>query len=244
MNTSYLVDMGNTRWKYLNKDDFKSGIKRYAYQEDPLHGMMEVLDELDLPARLVISSVRSDALNQGLQASLQGQGCTVRWITWQDCKEINTAYEDPATLGIDRYLNMVAAARLYQPPLIIVDAGTAVTIDALDSSGAHLGGSIFPGKRLLMQALNQQTDKINVEDTLSNDTIFARSTRGGVAAGVSSGFEAAINSMIVKMKKQLGKNTTVLLTGGDASELADLTRDLGTQVDHTLLFSGLRFLDS
>ena len=83
-----------------------------------------------------------------------------------------------------------------------------------------------------------------MEDTLSNDTIFARSTRGGVAAGVNSGFEAAISSMVVKMKKQLGKNTTVLLTGGDASELADLTRDLGAQVDHTLLFSGLRFLDN
>ena len=235
--------MGNTRWKYLDKDDFEAGIKRYIYQEASLQGMMEVLDGLDLPAHFVISSVRSDTLNQSLETFLQRQGCTVRWITWRDCKEINTAYEDPATLGIDRYLNMVAALRLYQPPLIIADAGTAVTIDAIDSSGAHLGGSIFPGKRLLMQALNQQTDKINVEDALSNDTIFARSTCAAVAAGVSSGFEAAVNGMIVKMKRQLGKNTTVLLTGGDASELANSTRDHGVQVDHTLLFSGLRFLD-
>jgi len=243
VNTSYFVDMGNTRWKYLNKDDSESGIKQHLYQEDPVTGMIKVLDGLDLPAHFVISSVRSGSLNQGLQAYLQEQGCTVRWITWRDCIEINTAYENPAALGIDRYLNMVAALRLYQPPLIIVDAGTAVTADALDNSGAHLGGCIFPGKRLLMQALNQQTDKIHVEDVRGNDTIFARSTSAGVAAGVSYGLTAAIKSMIENMKKELGKNTTVLFTGGDARWLADAIRDFETKVDLTLLFSGLRFLD-
>ena len=240
--TTLLLDMGNTRWKWMPADADDAAVQQSTYADQPVAGMLAELERNGLPERLIIASVRRDALNQSLQAALEARHCDVRFLDWRDCSRLRTQYESPAQLGIDRYLNMIGALHKYRPPLVVASAGTAVTVDAVDESGTHLGGVIFPGRRLLLEALTARADRINFTQPARAGTVLATSTDAGVLAGTERGLTAAVAAFVTDMRGLLGADIPVILTGGDAPLLEKCLPGGSPQVDSTLLFTGMRIV--
>ncbi len=137
-----------------------------------------------------------------------------------------SAYRKPRTLGVDRWVAMVAARAEFEDALLVVDVGTAVTIDALDADGRHLGGQIIPGLRLLGEALSRDTSDIGAARSKSvridsPKDFFAATTGTAVACGSLSAVCGAIERAELMMAS-LGHVPTTVLTGGDASRILAL----------------------
>jgi type III pantothenate kinase len=136
----------------------------------------------------------------------------------RDWGGVGIQYEDPARLGVDRWLAMLAAYSSVGGACIIVDAGTALTIDVLEESGAHQGGYILPGLALMGASLEQNTAIRLGARALPASLVLGHSTdqavwNGGLAAAV-----ALIEKIALRTSGQ--KAVHLLFSGGDAEVLA------------------------
>jgi len=131
---------------------------------------------------------------------------------------IKVSYDKPETYGIDRALAAYAAFRMFQNSCVVVDAGTAVTVDVIASDGTVTGGYIFPGIDMLTDALSSKTDLPmvslgEVSEGIGNSTIT------GITFGISMGFSAAVNQLIRNAMKIAESDDRVVITGGGAESL-------------------------
>lgn len=123
--------------------------------------------------------------------------------------------------GIDRLINVYGGIKKYGDSLIIIDIGTALTIDVADNMGAFIGGIIFPGIHSLNNALTKDTAKLPIVDLEKPEHIIGTSTEECILSGVYYGYIYAIDGMIEKMKAELPYTVTVIATGGYSSLLKD-----------------------
>ncbi|MCK8517165.1 type III pantothenate kinase [Methylonatrum kenyense] len=130
------------------------------------------------------------------------------------------AYRQPDTLGADRWAALLGAMSQRLAPCSIIDCGTALTLDALDADGHHLGGQIVPGMRLMREALGLHTAGVGHHDASDRTPVFGRSTGEAVAAGVLQACLAAIREFHRHTAERLApERPRLLLTGGDAPVL-------------------------
>src|SRR5262245_9296403 len=129
----------------------------------------------------------------------------------------------PERVGIDRLLNAVAVntRRSAKVPAVIVDAGSAVTVDAVDAAGAFVGGSIFPGLHLMTQALHNYTALLPLVEVRSPTPVMpATDTPSAVVAGVYWAVAGGIQALVHRLEKTWGVPSEVFVGGGDAGLLA------------------------
>jgi type III pantothenate kinase len=136
---------------------------------------------------------------------------------------ITNAYRQPRRLGVDRWVAMIGARAESKSALCVVDAGTALTIDALDGSGQHLGGQIIPGLRLMARALQTETSDIGAPAKSASNTaagmgLFADNTRQAVQTGALTAVCGAIERAVRIMRAE-GLRPKIILTGGDSSRI-------------------------
>jgi type III pantothenate kinase len=153
-------------------------------------------------------------------------------VEWQG---LRNGYERPETLGVDRWCVLVGAAASYSYPFIVCDIGTALTIDLVDHSGAHLGGYIAPGLEMMMHALNSKTAiSMLPHNAGSGGSTIPTNTQMAVREGCMQSLVSLIDSIMRKHAPQ----SLCILTGGGAEELHALL-ETKTTVDKNLLFSGM-----
>jgi type III pantothenate kinase len=143
--------------------------------------------------------------------------------SWQQLP-LRVRIESPECVGIDRLLNAVAASRRVQrgAGAVIVDAGSAITVDWLDESGAFAGGAIFPGLRLMARALHDYTallPLVNVEHSMP--PLPGRSTAAAIEAGVFWAAAGGIQALVARLTAGETATAEVFLTGGDGPLLAE-----------------------
>ncbi len=129
---------------------------------------------------------------------------------------------DPETLtGLDRLLNAAAAFETLKQACIIVDAGTAVTVDFVDGEGTFHGGAIAPGARMQLHALHENTDALpEVEfQPPQRDEAFGRSTSQAMLQGVFYGIRGMVWRLAEQYAQRYGAFPTIIATGGDAQVL-------------------------
>ena len=131
---------------------------------------------------------------------------------------VSNRYREPARLGADRWAALIGARARSTGPLCLVDAGTALTIDALDGDGVFAGGVILPGIALARRALLARAPGIAAADG-DETSCFAHSTADGVAAGTLYGAVGAVERIVTEFGARLGRDMRVLLTGGDGPRL-------------------------
>ena len=151
--------------------------------------------------------------------------------------------DEPRSLGADRALNAIAAHAKYEGDLIVIDFGTATTIDAVDFNGAYKGGIIAPGINLSLDALVGNTAKlprIAIEKPAST-SVIGRNTEDQMLIGVFWGYVALIEGLVARMKKEIGRPVKVVATGGLAL-LFDEINGLFDEVDSDLTLVGLALL--
>ncbi|EWH04778.1 pantothenate kinase [Pseudoalteromonas lipolytica SCSIO 04301] len=150
---------------------------------------------------------------------------------------LTCAYKQYQNLGIDRWLTVIAAYTEYpEKDCVIVDAGTATTIDVLNKEGQHLGGWIVPGLDLMTRSLTQNTQRVFDDEHTPFATDLGCNTPNGLKNGALVATMGAIEQAIQHVDQQ---NCCLLFAGGYGKLLADLFS--GSQFDSVLVFKGLNY---
>ena len=135
--------------------------------------------------------------------------------------------DEPARVGADRLLNALAAYSRCKGPAIVVDVGTAITFDIVSRRGEFLGGLIAPGMRISALALGQYTALLPKVTIKRPHGLFGKNTEEAIRSGIYWGAVGMISGVTALLRKRLGENTSLFLTGGGASFLAShLPREL------------------
>ncbi len=239
-----LLDLGNTRMKWALC--VPGGAGRPAAREWPegASRAAAVLESIRLfePESVAVCSVLGSELEREL---LEACPVPIRFVRPADAEAfgVRLGYDDPDTLGVDRAVGLVAAWARWGRACILVDCGTAVTVDALDHRGRHRGGVILPGIRAMLTALGTRTRGVNVRVAAEPacPPVLARDTRGAVEAGACRAVVAGVEAVVAEMRETLGGAAAVMVCGGDAHWLARHTR-LAVQTVPDLVLEGLAMM--
>jgi type III pantothenate kinase len=127
--------------------------------------------------------------------------------------------DEPHAVGADRAVNAIAAQALHAGDKIVIDFGTATTIDAVDFNGAYKGGIIAPGINLSLDALvaaAAMLPRVAIEAP-ENPSVIGRDTKSQMQIGIYWGYVAMIEGLVARMKAEIGRPVTVIATGGLAT---------------------------
>ncbi|HET9453353.1 MAG TPA: type III pantothenate kinase [Gemmatimonadaceae bacterium] len=148
--------------------------------------------------------------------------------------------EEPQTVGADRIVNTLAASRLFGKDAIVVDLGTATTLDCITSDGVFLGGVIAPGVLMMAESLTRKTSKLPATELVVPKKVIGRRTEDCIRSGVMFGAAEQIDGLVRRVKAEWPRPNTpmVIGTGGLAEMFQPLCREL-EQVDPYLTLRGL-----
>lgn len=149
--------------------------------------------------------------------------------------------DQPRQVGADLLANAVAVKRRYGGPAIVVDFGTATTVDALSADGDFLGTAIAPGLLISRMALAQHAAQLDRVELVVPPSVIGRDTTTAVQAGLVTGHIAMVEGLVARMKVELGGSAKVVATGGLASLVAEHTLCIDVVDDH-LTLDGLRLI--
>lgn len=148
------------------------------------------------------------------------------------------AYENPHEVGADRIVNAIAAIADHGAPVIVVDFGTATTLDVVDDSGAYLGGAIAAGIETSAEALFRRAARLATVDLEAPARVIGRNTRESVQSGLLLGEAVMVDGLVRRTWTELGYECPVVATGGLAVRMAPLCETI-TAVDPDLTLKGL-----
>ena len=177
-------------------------------------------------------------------AKQSGRDCPIRQLTYRDVP-LTIRVDEPARVGIDRLLAALAADRLRQRDraAIVVDLGTAITVDLVDADGAFAGGAILPGIATSARALAEQTDalpQVTLEFLDKPPAALGKSTVPAIESGIYWGAIGAIRELVSQLSAPFQIRPDLFITGGASRQVADLLKTHGA-VRHVpnLVLSGI-----
>lgn len=225
-----LMDAGNSRLKWAVADSLAMPVQSVAYEaSDKLATVQDVIyKHLDTLQSFCMVHVLGEAFEKELDEFCLTHDIDCRFIHANKTGYgITTAYDKPRALGADRYVAMVAAHHQYPSAnKIVIDCGTAVTIDAIGADGLHLGGLIMPGLLLGRSALIKNTQLPEVHSNKGAE-LLATNTIDGINSGTIIGLSGAvyqicrqINESVFTPSLAVNNPTVVLLCGGDSKQIA------------------------
>jgi len=150
-------------------------------------------------------------------------------------------YDDPREVGADRIVNGVAALDAFGAPVMVVDFGTATTLDVIDEEGSYLGGAIAPGVETSAEALFSRAARLAKVDLEPPSRVIGRTTRESVQAGLMLGEAAMVDGLVRRAWQEIGQECPVVATGGLAERMAPLCETIG-HVDMDLTLKGLALI--
>jgi type III pantothenate kinase len=234
-----LLDLGNTRLKWAVLDrGTRIAQGAVAWNEDVESVLAAVWGSLEGVAHIYGASVVDPAKEARVEAIADAvRARSIYWLrTPAEACGVRSAYAEPERLGVDRFLAMISAYHDGSAPCVLVGVGTALTLDALNGEGRHLGGLIAPGPQLMQQSLWGATARVRPEPGRVLDA--ADNTADAVASGCWQAAVALIERFVVRMSPQLGGAPQVILGGGDAAQLQPLLV-MPTQLTEDSVLRGL-----
>lgn len=233
-----LMDLGNSRAKWAFETDLGREVVHQVSSDD-LSGLIEGLAVLPKPSAVYIASVlrpeRMRRLSDWMQTYWQLQPHFAR--TGEEELGVVNGYRQPRQLGVDRWLGLLAAREISKQPLLVVDCGTATTLDAMDAEGRHLGGLILPGLQLFQRCLMRETDIPRAHEPESFDG-FATDTATGITSGAMLATTASVRSALADLQQMGERDVQCILTGGFATAVA-LHLDVAHRLVPHLILQGL-----
>lgn len=233
------LDIGNTRIKWRLLDAMSGKHTELAFAQGQAD-LFEALLSIARPDMVRMSSVRGGEANDSIE----------QWVnkTWslpvhiarviKSCGGVQNQYRDQTRLGVDRWLAMLAAYQLAAGACVIIDSGTAFTIDVIDKNGLHLGGYITPGLQLMRNSLEQNTS-IRLSVHKEPDTLaLGNSTDSAVRNGTLAAQVSLINTVVTEVL-QSESTVRVYFAGGDAELLAAKSKAHNFEIAPSLVLEGL-----
>jgi type III pantothenate kinase len=230
------LDVGNSsaKWRLLKDGLVVARGKYVASDKASRYVLLNCAEQLD---QVWISSVAGPAAESELAALLLEQWGVEPWFarTRAHTGNLSNSYDDPARMGVDRWLAMLAGRAREAGRICVVDAGSALTIDIVDESGQHEGGYIIPGPLLMERALLLDTDRVRFDEevdyALSPGSSTAEAVRHGIALAQAGAVALAIN--------RGGSEAMALLFCGGGGEALMQLLDRGGSYVPDLVFEGL-----
>src|SRR5947209_8732336 len=150
--------------------------------------------------------------------------------------------DNPHEVGADRLVNAVAAFERVHDTCVVVDFGTAITYDAVSAAGEYLGGIITPGAEISIDALYERAAKLPKVELAEPRGLIGKSTVEAIRSGIVFGFAGQVETIVRRLRAELGAETTVIATGGLAGVLVPFIRETIDAVDQMLTLVGLRLI--
>ncbi len=167
------------------------------------------------------------------------------WINPDSVKKLMPIlYHNPNEVGADRIVNAVAAYRKYKTSLIVIDFGTATTLDVISEKGEYIGGAIVPGVMISAEALFQRASRLpRVEIFKAPEKVIGRDTIDSIKSGLIYGNAAMVDGMVERMSKEMNATPRIIATGGIAPLIFGLSKAI-EKVEPSLTLDGLRIISN
>ena len=199
--------------------------------------------QLEAPQKILVSNVAGEEMARKVRELCAVWGCTVQIIVAQPAQcEVLNSYERPAQLGSDRWAALIAAWHHVHQACLVVNCGTATTVDALSATGEFIGGLILPGVGLMQRSLLDNTAQLEAENNgLVQGELhdFPRNTKDAILSGALRATARAIQHQYNLMASQQG--VRCIISGGAAGMLLPHLGLAAEQVDN-LVLRGLQII--
>ncbi len=149
--------------------------------------------------------------------------------------------DSPSEIGADRVVGAAAAFGICGGPVVVVDMGTAITVDLVSGEGEFRGGAIAPGMRLSAAALHAGTAMLPMTEPARPERAVGRNTTESLISGLYHGFTGLVDGLITAVSKEAGPGVRVVATGGDAALVCGNIPNV-TLLDEYLTLKGLKFI--
>ena len=239
-----LFDAGNSRCKWVWVENgiwLRQGVLGNA-DTDAWQELKDTFARLESPQKILVSNVAGSVVGQRLRALCVVWSCPVEFIVAQagQCG-VRNAYQSPAQLGSDRWAALIAAWQCLHDACLVVNCGTATTVDALSATGEFLGGLILPGIELMQRSLLDNTAQLGQEAAWKNGALrdFPCNTADAIASGAMRATAGAIQQQYSLLSAQRGAHC--ILTGGAAGSLLPHLGLAAEQVD-SLVLHGMQII--
>ena len=236
-----LIDIGNTRIKWQHRDEKNIILSGSILVENFMDIDFSTIKSID---KIIIANVNSSIVLDKMREILNVFKCPIIEASTDSNEYLINDYEDIKMLGVDRWMSALGAWKLYQRSLLIINAGTAITIDLIDldqKDKAHFkGGMILPGVAISLAVLNNSTNLIDTE--IGKSHYPSLNTKDAVTTGIMTSIQGAVNLVCRKLPSSL----PILLTGGDANLIYEQAEDdwkSRIKLEGDLIFEGLTFFD-
>lgn len=216
------IDIGNTTVEFgIIEGDKITSYKFFSDRtktiDDWLINIDFVLKSKPTPRKIVISSVVPQ-IEEKLEKAAEKYFRKKPIILGRDfIIPIKVKYDNPKEVGIDRLLNAYAGINIMNPPLVVVDLGTAITFDVVNKYGEYEGGAIFPGMEVSIETLFTKTSKLPKIKLEKPNGVIGKNTVHSMQSGIYNGYVSLIEGMIKRIEKELGSELNIILTGGHSS---------------------------
>ncbi|MEO8004814.1 MAG: type III pantothenate kinase [Betaproteobacteria bacterium] len=231
-----VVDAGNTRVKWATHDgaDF---VKEGWCANAGLADLEAQWAALSAPSVIVIANVAGDEAARALTTLAGRWPLEPHWASSRRTQcGVTNLYENPEQLGVDRWAAMIGARGLTTGACVVVNAGTAMTVDALSAGGEFLGGFILPGFDLMQTSLAANTAKLRALP--GQFAVFPRTTRDAIASGALQALCGAVDRMRAGMNAQGHADPELIFSGG-TGELVAARMGRPTRFADKLVLEGL-----
>lgn len=226
-----LIDAGNTRIKW-------GIVHEGQWRAEGLLGH-DQLDQLGIIAatqpritRVLGANVAGAQTADGITKALGDIAPAPQWLqSSAECCGVSNSYDNPAQLGSDRWAALIGAHVLHPGACLVVNAGTATTVDVLDASGTFRGGIILPGEHLMRRSLARDTAQLPFAD--GHYATAPRNTADAITSGCRNAQAGAVERMYRQIAGE--PRSRCLLSGGGADALAELLDVPFTRIDNLVL---------
>lgn len=244
--TFLALDVGNTRLKWAQYDAPVAGAKLLAQGAVFLENIDKLAENewgrVPPPTRILGCVVASDAIRRRVVEQMDLWEVAPRWVVSSPQEAgLTNGYDHPSRLGADRWVAMIGAyhrlrARGIRKPCVVVMVGTAVTVEAIDTSGKFLGGIILPGHGIMLRALESGTAGLHVPT--GDVTDFPTNTSDALTSGGTFAIAGAVQRMVENLTRHCGQAPACIMTGGAGWKMAP-SMSVEFELVDNLIFDGL-----
>ncbi|MCC6068825.1 type III pantothenate kinase [Ferrovum sp. PN-J185] len=233
------LDIGNTRIKWGLREK-NTWLKQGDLLTENSHDLLHALIQTHSPQAVHLANVSHHDLTLLLTNISQQLSVPIQVLTGESAlPPLVNLYYHPKQLGVDRWLSLFAARQFMTGPILVVNSGTATTIDALDSHNQFLGGVIIPGITMMEQALNLGTANINASQ--GHNVAWPRNSADALTRGAIEATIGAIKERYNEFRELVGLSTVTLVISGGNRSLLSSHLSLPHHVVDNLTLEGLGF---
>ncbi len=150
--------------------------------------------------------------------------------------------DNPLELGADRIVNAIAAHEIYGGPLIVIDFGTATTFCAVAENGDYLGGIIYPGLKISIDALVERTAKLPKIEIIRPEHVIGKNTVQSMQSGLVHGYAGMVDSLVRKIAKEMNADKVTVVATGGLSVLISKEAETISHINRDLTLTGLKII--